>query len=73
VASGVSDAGAAQALFGDVDEIAKLADCVHSHKALLAALAPDQASQLAQLLGLEALLGQALPARAKEVPRPPAL
>ncbi len=58
----------AQALFGDADEGTKLADRAQAHKALLAALAADPASQMAQLLGLEFLLGEALPARVKEVP-----
>ena len=57
----------AQALFADVEEGAKLADRAGAHAALLAALAPDPASQMAQLLGLEFLLGETLPARAKEV------
>ncbi|KAK9832811.1 hypothetical protein WJX81_003597 [Elliptochloris bilobata] len=56
-----------EALFGDVEEGAKLADRASAHAALLAALAPDPASQMAQLLGLEFLLGQALPARVKQV------
>lgn len=58
----------AQALFGDADEGTKLADRAQAHKALLAALAADPASQMAQLLGLEFLLGETLPARVKEVP-----
>ena len=58
----------AQALFGDADEDTKLADRAQAHKALLAALAADPASQMAQLLGLEFLLGETLPARVREVP-----
>ena len=56
-----------QALFADVEQGAKLADRANAHAALLAALAPDPASQMAQLLGLEFLLGATLPARIKEV------
>ena len=50
-----------------MEEGAKLADRANAHAALLAALAPDPASQMAQLLGLEFLLGETLPARVKEV------
>ena len=50
-----------QALFADVEEGAKLADRANAHAALLAALAPDPASQMAQLLGLEFLLARRCP------------
>ena len=52
-----------------MEEGAKLADRANAHAPLLAALAPDPASQMAQLLGLEFLLGETLPARVKEVRR----
>ncbi len=56
-----------QALFGAVDDDAKLAGAVRAAKPVLAAAGSEPALQLAQLVALEYLLGVAAPARAKEV------
>mmetsp|Transcript_8874 Transcript_8874/g.15368 ORF Transcript_8874/g.15368 Transcript_8874/m.15368 type:complete len:467 (-) Transcript_8874:612-2012(-) len=56
------------ALLGATPEGAKLSDSIKAHKAVLAALAKDQPSQLAQLIALEHYLAVASPDRAKEAP-----
>ena len=56
-----------QALFGAVDDDAKLAGAVKAAKPVLSAAGGEPALQLAQLVALEYLLGVAAPARAKEV------